>query len=372
MILLNFTCNKSILNEALNNVSKAVSLKSTILALEGIKIILKNGKINLTGYDLEMGIKTEIDVTESNGEGEFVINAKLFNDIIRKMTCEEVTINVSENLETKIFGGQAEYDIIALSTEDYPEIPDFDRESSFDISEPLLKNMINQTIFAVAVIDNKPILMGELFEIENGQFNLVAIDGYRLAVRSEMTQCKENYSFVVPAKALKEVSNLLKEDAEKICTIFTSKKHIIFNISGYKVISRLLEGEFHNYKASLPISSATEVIIKTREFINSLDRCSLLINEKMKAPVRCIFNDGEVKMTCSTSLGKFSDCFKVDLSGPMVEIGFNCKYLLESLKATESDQVKLQLNSGVSPMKIVPLDSDEYVFLVLPVRLKVD
>lgn len=366
-----FICNKQSLYEAINNVSRAVAVKSTISALEGIKVSLTGDTLQLTGYDLEIGIKTEIEV-QSEDKGEFIIGSRLFSDMIRRMPADEVTIEVDENLGTKISGGLTEYNIVVLSAEEYPEIPEFDRNDCFTVPQNILKNMINQTIFAVSVNENKPILTGELFDVHGEEFNLVAIDGYRLAVRTEKVNNSEDRSFVVPAKALKEISNLLKEEDDLYCDIYTGKKHIVFDISGYKVISRLLEGEFHNYRGSIPANSATEVIIKTKDFISSLERCALLINERAKAPIKCLFDNGEVKLSCATIIGKFSDVFPVDIAGPMVEIGFNCRYLLDALKATESDKVKLLMNTGLSPMKIVPLDGDDYTFLVLPVRLKAE
>lgn len=366
-----FICNKQSLYEAINNVSRAVAVKSTISALEGIKVTLNLDTLILTGYDLEIGIKTELDVI-SEDRGEFIIGSKFFSDIVRRMPAEEVTIEVDENLGAKIYGGVTEYNIVVLTAEEYPDIPEFDNNDCFSVPQGILKNMINQTIFAVSTNENKPILTGELFDVKDGEFNLVAIDGYRLAVRNEKTPNFSDRKFVVPAKALKEISNLLKEDDNLDCNIFYGKKHIIFDISGYKVISRLLDGEFHNYRGSIPASSTTEVIIKTRDFISSLERCSLLINERAKAPIKCIFDNGEAKISCHTIIGKFSDSFTVDIAGPMVEIGFNCRYLLEALKATESDKVRLLMTNGLSPMKIVPLEGDEYTFLVLPVRLKAD
>lgn len=369
-----FICEKQTLCEAIGNVSRAVAQKSTIPALEGIKVRLIPGKLQLTGYDLELGIKTEIPV-ESSDNGEFVINSRLFSDMIRKMPEQSVTVEIDEHMGMKIYGGVTEYNVVVLSAEEYPEIPEFFQDGGIKIPQGVLKNMINQTIFAVSVNENKPVLTGELFDLADGIFNLVAIDGYRLAVRTEKLDIGEygaNTKFVVPAKALKEVSGLLREEFEEPCEIFASKKHIVFDISGYKVISRLLEGEFHNYKGSIPSNSSTEVVIKTRDFISSLERCSLLINERAKAPIKCIFNDGEVKISCATIIGKFSDSFPVELTGPMVEIGFNCKYLLDALKATEGDKVKLLMNGGLAPMKIVPLEGDEYTFLVLPVRLRAE
>lgn len=366
-----FICKQSVLNEAVNNVSRAVPVKSPVTALEGIKMYLNKNELELTGYDLELGIRTTIEV-QSEDHGEFTVNAKLFSEIIRKMPSENVVVEIDEKLKATIKGGDAEYNILALSADDYPAMPDYDTSDCVSVSQGLLKNMISQTIFAVSVSDNKPILTGELFDIENGIFNLVAIDGFRLAVRTEKLNTEDKYHFVVKSKALSEVSKLLRDDDEKPVNMYVSRKHIAFDISGYTVISRLLEGEFHNYKGSIPQNHTTEIILNTKDLIASLERCSLLIVEQTKAPVKCSFGDGMVKISCSTSLGKLSDVFNIDVTGNKVDIGFNCKYLLDALKASESDKVKLLLNGGLSPMKIVPVDGDAFTFLVLPVRLKAE
>jgi DNA polymerase-3 subunit beta len=168
------------------------------------------------------------------------------------------------------------------------------------------------------------------------------------------------------------VAKLLKESGEETLNINVSQKHIVFEVGEYTFISRLLDGEFHNYKGSIPTQSQTEIIIETRLITDCLERCSLLINEKARAPVRCVFSDGYAKISCSTVTGKFNGEFPVDIEGAPVEIGFNCRYLLEAVRASQSDKVKMQLNGGLSPMKIVPLEGDDYLFLVLPVRLKND
>lgn len=364
-----FLCKQTELNEALTNVSRAVPQKSTISALEGIKIYLNKNSLELTGYDLELGIQTKIEVS-SEDIGDCILNSRLFSEIIRKMPSETIEIEIDDNLTTTIKGENAEYKIQALPADEYPSIPDCDTGDNFTVSQAMLRNMINQTIFAVAVTDNRPILMGELFDIMDHNFNLVAIDGYRLAVRSEKIESDNHYNFVVKAKALSEISKLLKDDEKEQVTMHVSKKHIMFEIGSYTVISRLLEGEFHNYKGSIPTTHNTEIILNTRDLTDSLERCMLLINEKAKSPVRCIFKDGTVKLSCSTILGKLNDEIKVDHSGSSVEVGFNARYLLDALKATESDRVKLQLNGSTSPMKIVPLEGDAYVFLVLPTRMR--
>lgn len=363
------TFSKSEMSEALNNISRVVPQRATIPALEGVKLCLINGKLEITGYDLEIGIQTVIDA-QSDDYGEYVFNSKLFADIIRKMPSDTVTVEINPNLTSRIFSGSAEYNIMAMSADEYPSIPEANQERKITIPQPLLKNMINQTIFAVAVSEAKPILTGELFEIEDGNFNLVAIDGYKLAIRKEILKTDQNYNFVVKARSLSEISKLLGDDDSKMAEIFVSKKHINFKISNYTVISRLLEGEFHNYRGAMPNEYETDVIIDTKPFIDCLDRCTLLLNDKVKAPVRCTFADNEIKISCTSTIGKLSDEMDAEINGPELEIGFNCRYLLDALRAAESDKVRLSLNGSASPMRITPIEGDSFTFLVLPVRLR--
>lgn len=360
---------KSEMNEALANVSRAVPPRAAIPALEGIKICLINGELEITGYDLEIGIQTKLR-TDSEDFGEYVFNSRLFADIIRKMPSDTVTVEVRSDLTATISGGSAEYNIMAIAADEYPSIPEPNIERKIVLPQPLLKNMINQTIFAVSTSDSKPILTGELFEIENGTFNLVAIDGYKLAIRTEKLSASENYNFVVKARSLSEISKLLSDDDSKMVEIFVSKRHINFKISNYTVISRLLEGEFHNYKGSMPSGYDTEVVIDTKPFIDCLDRCTLLLSDKVKAPVRCTFANGEVRISCTSTIGKLSDEVSAEIDGPQLEIGFNCRYLLDALRAAESDKVRLSFKGSSSPMRIMSMEGESFTFLVLPVRLK--
>ena len=234
--------------DALVNVSKAVSERSTLPSLEGIKFYLKDSLLEMTGYNLEMGIRTVISV-RSDDKGSCIINAKLFSEMIKKMPADEVLIDVSESYQVTISGGVTKFNMFAASAEDYPELPEKDSETKIPISQPVLKEMITQTKFAVAVTEDKPILKGELFDIENGTLTMVAIDGYRMAVRYEPVKYAENIKFVVPSKTLSEIQGLLSDNDEDVVNIHPSRKHIIFEIGGYMVYSRLLEGDFHPYKS---------------------------------------------------------------------------------------------------------------------------
>ncbi len=361
-------CNKSSLYEAIVNVSKAVSERSSLPSLEGIKCKVSDGMMELTGYNLEIGIRTTITVV-SQDKGEFILNARLFCEMIRKMPEEDIFIEISDNLQVTLSSGVTTFNLSAVSSEDYPELPVKKDCDEITISQPVLKNMINQTIFAVAVTDMKPILKGELFDIEDGMLNLVAIDGYRLAVRQEPIKYDGKTKFVVPAKTLSEVSKLLSDNDDDKCFMFVSSKHIIFEINGYFVYSRLLEGEFHPYKSAIPETFTTEVIAERKNLIETLERAMLLINERNPSPVRCYFENGIIKVRCSTSMGKITDEIKADIAGPVIEIGFKCKYFLDPLKVINEDKIKLQMSGSLLPMKIVPCDDSNYTFLVLPVRL---
>ncbi len=363
-------CNSKELYEAIINVSKAVFEKSTLLVLEGIKIDVKETYIRLTGYDLEIGIQTELKA-KSTGTGKFVINARLMAEIVKKLDSEEVTLEVLDNQQIKVSGGDTQYTVMFMNADDFPSLPYKEENAEIiSIAQPVLKSMITQTIFAVAQTDAKPVLKGELFEIENNVLKIVAIDGYRLAIRTEMIKYGGTAKFVVPAKALNEISKMLKDDDELSCEIYLSKKHVIFEFSGYTFYSRLIEGEFHNYKGSVPSTGSTEIIIDRKEFITSLERASVLINERIKSPVKCVFDKSQLNISCSTPVGKISDRINADITGPMMEIGFNCKFLLDPIKSISDEKVRLLMNGGNLPMKIIPVGEERFTFLVLPVRLK--
>ncbi|MFT3952853.1 MAG: DNA polymerase III subunit beta [Oscillospiraceae bacterium] len=371
MDMFKLVCDKQELSEAVQGVGKAVSERSPITALEGILFRLNGATLELTGYDLEIGIRTSVSVRSAD-KGQVVCDAKLFTEIIRKMPEGELLIEVSDNLQVRISGGMTEYQIPACAADEYPELPVTGEGESFALPQGVLKSMIGESLFAVSQKDDKPILRGELFEIDNGVMNLVALDGHRLAVRTESVKNDGGLKFVVPAKSLSEVARLLKDDDAAGCTIHASKKHIIFEFKGYFVYSRLLEGEFHPYRSAIPKGGSTEVVVSTKDFISCLDRASLLINEKISSPVKCVFGDGKINVSCSTMFGAVNDDVYADITGPVIKIGFKCKYLLDALKAVKSDKVRLSLDGSWLPMKILPVKGDAFLYLVLPVKIKAD
>ncbi len=363
-----FSCEKQDLINSISNISRAVSSKSSIPALEGVLLKAEENKLVISGYDLEIGMTTEIPamVTET---GSVVLNAKLFSDIIRSLPEDTVSFDSDEKNLIVITSGASEFSITGISADEYPEFPIISDTVSVSISHKLLKSMIRQTIYAVAENDTKnPVHMGTLFEISGGYITLVSVDGIRLAVRKEKIATQEEFSFVVPGKTLSEVAKLLKDD-DTDAALRIEKRHILFEIGNYVVLSRLLEGDFIDYKAVIPKENATQMVLQTRRFMESVERVSLLINDRRRIPVRCIFEDDMVRISCETEIGRANDQFPAQISGNTVEMGFNNKYLLDALRYAEDDEVRVCLNGPFSPMTIVPKDGDAFLFLVLPVRL---
>lgn len=363
-----FTCNRQELVDAVLNVQRAVSTKSTLAALEGILIKAEDSKIQLSGYNLELGITTFMDANIEQS-GEVVLGARLFSDIVRRLPNEDIAISVDSKLMTTIESGSSKFSIIGIAASEYPELPVISGGSKLEISSEILKSMIKQTIFAVSESDSKPVHTGTLFDLSKNQIRLVSVDGYRLAMRTEKINSDDELKFVVPGKTLSEVNKLLP-DTDKEVRISVGRRHILFEIENYCVISRLLEGDFLDYNAAIPASFATEVKAPTRAFIDSVERVSLLITDRLKSPLRCVISDTNVNLSCVTSIGKARDDFEVKTDGDSVEIGFNNKYLLDALRNADTDMVRAQFNGPLSPMKIVPMEGDSFLFLVLPVRLK--
>ena len=368
-----FSCDKAALCEVINNVSLAVASKSTLIALEGILIRCVNQQLTLTGYNLDLGIIKSIPVNSSE-DGEIVLNASLLSNIVNKMPSGEISFSSDNKLLTVIRCMDAEFTILGLSTEDYPEIPSISKEKELFLPLIDFRGMIAQTLFAVSQTEQTPIYTGTLFDIENGCLSVVSVDGYRLALKKESISSLDDFRFVVPGKTLNEIQKLLSkfttsEEDEKI-SIRVSNKHIIFEVRGYSIVSRLLEGEFLDYKNAIPKVSKTTVVVNTRDFLNSINRASIIINDRAKSPIKCEFTGNVVKLNCETTLGKAQDSFLAELEGENVKIGFNNKYMSDALKARECDQVRIEMSGSLSPMKILPLEGDDFLFLVLPVRLK--
>ena len=367
-----FSCEKHILLGAIQTAQRAAAPKSPIPALEGLLVEAGN-TVRITGYDLKRGIYTSVpaDVTET---GSIILNARLFGDIVRSLPDGVVSVSVDTGFMTRITCGKADFSIMGFDADDYPDLPDADGRNIISVKENLLGDMIRRTLFAVSDNEARPVYTGSLFEVENGALTIVSVDGYRLALRrgEVMASEQESTSFIVPGQALGDVEKICGEEENEV-RITVGLKHVSFAIGSTVVVSRRLEGEFLNYRRSVPTEFQHRVKVQRTELGRVVDRVSLIIDAKTKNPLRCTFGDGEMKLLCVTNLGKAEDFCPISGSGGNLEIGFNNRYLLDALRAAPADELELCLNTASSPCVILPADgSDGFVFMILPVRFRAE
>ena len=363
-------CDTQKLTEVCLNVQRCIPNRSVMPHLECILIrTLPEGKIELKGFNLDLGIVTQMDVRVEQ-PGAVVLNAKTFCDALREMPEDTVSIDSDEKNVVTLKSGDLDYTMMSLTPEEYPELPTVTEQTPLRVSQKLLKNMIRQTIFAVSVEESKTVHRGVKFEVSPGTLRLVALDGFRLAIRTEFIEYNgKEFKFVVPAKTLNEIVKFITDDDEFI-DLIVGRRHIRFEIAGYSIISRLLEGEFLDYRSAVPTAKSTVVRVNTSVMISCLDRVAVMVAEKMKSPVKMIFDEDTVKLSVVSALGGGNTKFNASIDGKRTEIGFNNRYMSEALRSCESDEVLINLNGPFAPAVIVPTQGDSFLYLILPVKIK--
>lgn len=365
-----FTCEKHLLQTAVATTSRAAASKSPNPALEGLLIEAADG-VKITGYDLIKGIYTNFaaDVAEP---GSVIISARLFDSIIRSLPDDIVTVSTDDNNMTRITCGNSDFSIMGMYSESYPELPSVEHQKAVSIPQKTMKEMINQTIFAVSDNEARPVYTGALFEIEGDKLTVVAVDGYRLALRRETPESSDmnDCSFIAPGTALSDLEKMCS-DADETVKIVVGNKHISFSVGNCVLITRRLEGEFLDYKKAIPSEYAYKIKADRTKVLRAVDRVSLIIDDRIKNPLRCVFGKNRMSMHCATAIGKGEDICEYEGDGDGLEIGFNNRYLQDALKAAPADKIEICLNSGSSPCVIVPENgSDKFLYMILPVRLK--
>ena len=364
-----FSCEKALLSAAVSVTSRAVAAKSSIPAMEGI-LIEAGSQLRLTGYNLETGIQATVPA-EIKEKGSLVLSARLFGEIVRKMP-DDMVVFSSNGYTVNIKCGLSEFNILGTDPEDFPELPSVDQQNALTLPQPTLRSMIGQTLFAVSDNESRPVHTGSLFDVEDKSLTVVSVDGYRLALRREELAEKNgpaNFSFVVPGSALGEVEKICSGEGD--VTICQGARHIMFQTGDIMLVCRRLEGEFLPYRNAIPRNNSIKIEVEARALAASIDRVSLIISEKLKSPLRCVFGDGIVSITTKTAIGDAADQCVIRGDGEGLEIGFNNKYLMDALKNAPADKLRLEFTSGVAPCVILPAEGEEkFIYMVLPVRLK--
>jgi len=360
-------CSKDNLSEGINIVQKAVSTKTTLPILEGI--LLECGdSFKLTGNDLEIGIEcvVEADIKE---EGSVVINSRVFGDIVRKLPDSEVLIEVKENNLVTIECENSYFEIKGISPQGFPALPEIKKDNAFKISQKIVRDMIKQTIFAVSTDENRPILTGSLIECKNGEITFVAIDGYRLALRKNKIDNSElDLRVVVPGKTLNEISKILQPVDEEI-TIYSTSNQIMFDIGNCKVVSRLIEGEYLNYRSSITEDYETKVRVNKNDLLASIERASLIItSDERRFPVVFYIEEDKMKVTSNTNVGTVKEEINVETDGNRIDIGFNPRYFIDALRVIDEDIIDVYFATSLGPCIIRPVEDDSFIYLIAAVR----
>lgn len=368
---MNFSCERDTLITALSAVQKAATINTSFPILECI-LIECTDTLKLTGNNLEIAIEYTIPANIYK-PGSICLNSKILFEIIRRMPEGVIFFEADENDNVSIRCGESNFNILGLPSEDFPDTPIVQNTSSISIEPDVLSSMLKQTFFAVAQTDIKPLLTGIKFEIEEDNIHLIALDGYKLALRNEKLENNDKkLQCIIPGKALNELVKIITDEKNQI-TMHISDKHVMFQFSDCIFIARLLEGEFMNYKAIIPKEHKLRVLVETDEFIKSLERAALIseASKGEKTPIKLLFQTNKITTICATERGKVEDTIESSSNDiENFEIGFNHKFLLEAVKVAGCDKIVMEFTGSVNPVVIKPEEGDSFIFIVLPVRLK--
>ncbi|MBY6037562.1 DNA polymerase III subunit beta [Fictibacillus nanhaiensis] len=367
--------------EAVQDVMKAVSSRTTIPILTGIKMEVTYDGVHLTGSDSDISIERLIPIEEGDlvhievkQEGSVVLPARYFSEIVKKLPNETVEIEVGERFETTLRSGASEFSLLGLDPEEYPRLPQIEEDLVFEIQSDLLRTMIRQTVFAVSASETRPILTGVNWTLMDGVLNCIATDSHRLAQRKmPIDSQSEELSFqnvVIPGKSLNELSKILDENAEKVQIVVTNNQ-ILFKAKNILLFSRLLDGNYPDTSKLIPAESKTTFVVKTKEFLQAIDRASLLAREGRNNVVKLATLDNQTIELSSNSpeIGKvFEHMIAEEIEGEELKISFNAKYVMEALKVMDSSEISILFTGAMRPFLIQPVEDDSIRQLILPVR----
>jgi len=370
---MNFICEKETILKAINSVINGVASKTTMPILEGILIQTNETEVKLTTYDLEIGIEYIINA-QVKEQGNTVVNATMFSEIIRKLPNKEIQISINKNNLLEIECEGSLYKLATMNADEFPELPKINVENSVEIEQTILKNMIKKTIFAVSNEENRPIFTGCLFEIENNKLNVVAVDGYRLAIRSNNINEKTNdFSSVIPGKTLNEVNKIMS-DSFDIVKIGIAKNQALFEMENCKIVTRLLDGEFLKYQNTIPNNWETRIKVNKSEIQNCFERIILIsassIEKEKKYPVKVNIEVGKIIISCANQTGDAKEEIYPETEGKDLEIGFNPRFFLDALKAIDDEEVYIEFGTNRSPCIIKSVEDGNYTYMILPIKMK--
>lgn len=360
-----FYCNKTELIEKINIVQRAITNKSTSPVFGCIFIQIYDNKLTMIGVDTDLSIETKINA-EVYEEGTLLLDSKLFGEIIKKLPSEKIEIK-SEKNNIIISCSQTEFSLLNLNLEEYPQIPQINFENKISLKQNIFKNMIKGTTFSASFDESKGIITGVLIDMKSNILTFVALDGFRLALKSEIVDNNYDINIIVPAKTLNEVNKILKETDELI-DIYLTDNFIMLNINEDKIILRLIQGDFIKYDAIMPKENKLSIVVSKYEFINGLERSTLLTKDKNNNLVKFEIKDNKLILKSNSSFGQLKEEVNIKKRGIDLDIAFNSRYLMDAVKSIEDDEIKLEFNNNITPCIIKSNKNNNSKYMVLPVR----
>ena len=365
-----FICEQSELQKALITVSKAVTQRTTIPILKGILLNLEGNILTLSASDLDISIEKKIEIKRVE-DGTCVVPSRLFIDIIRKLPDEVVEFNLLDGNRLSIKTSKTEFNITTFSGDEFPKITQYENEDNFfALDKGVFKDMVRKTSFAASLEDSKGLIVGILIERENDSFNMIALDGFRMAVVREKISNEKEEKIIIPAKLLEEVSRIITdEDPKEDIKFYIDTKKALISFDKTKIVLRLLEGEFIKYKDILPKDKKVKVKASKRGLQDAIERAALFSREGRNNLIKFSINDNLLVITSKSEEGNLREETEIEKIGDNLEIGFNHKYILDVLKAVDDDDLIMEFNTPTSPMIIKREADDYYEYLILPVRI---
>ncbi|MFA5562508.1 MAG: DNA polymerase III subunit beta [Eubacteriales bacterium] len=360
-----------------------VSTKSTVKAIEGVLIETMGGsEVRFSTYDMNKGVRTSFEALAVPEEGSCILQAQRFLQIIKLLGGDEITLSVDAKLTATISSGTASFSLYALKGEDFPSLPELSGKKGFAISSAVLKNKIGRVIHSVAEQDNRPMLCGVYFSFSPKHMELVSCDGYTLSVmymQGEIRDVGEESlgedSFIMPGHALQELTKIIG-DKEETLTVLLARKHAVVQLEGLVFFSRLIDGEYMDYRKIMPKNQPIQVRVNRERLLEGLERASLIAEDKTQGSsrsyVKLTLEGDQLSLTSSSVNGRVSDEMPCEHEGEDIQIGFNCRYLINSIRAAEGERVFLTLRSATQSMTIEPVEKKEnekYFYMVLPLRM---
>lgn len=374
-----FIIQRDRLVQSVQDVMKAVTSRTTIPILTGIKMVVTEDGVTLTGSDSDISIESFIPKEEAGDElveikqtGSIVLQAKFFSEIVKKLPTDTVEIDVQNHFQTVIRSGKSEFNLNGLDAEEYPHLPQIEEQNAFKIRTDLLKVLVRQTVFAVSTSETRPVLTGVNWKVENGELICIATDSHRLALRKAKVDIENdiNYNVVIPGKSLNELSKIL-DDTNDLVDIVITENQVLFKAKHLLFFSRLLEGNYPDTTRLIPSESKTEVTVNTKEFLQSIDRASLLAREGRNNVVKfSTIEEKVIEVSSNTpEIGKVVEELQAQvITGEELKISFSAKYVMDALKALEGQEIKISFTGAMRPFIIQPLNDDSILQLILPVR----